>query len=208
MDAILIDCAGNTALGGASQRFAQTRIVLGRDANCDLRFDAERELQVSSEHAAIERDADGLLLIDLGAANGVYYQGERIDGQVRIEAGAEIRLGPGGPKLTARIGGTGAPATMVVEAPAILQASTTSPAVTPRAERKVGIGAATMRTALNTATKHERKRFLVLLTLVALPLLAIAGWAAYAAHSSSSDAARVGERLTAAEQENVSLLTG
>ena len=39
-------------------------VIVGRDSACDVRIDAQT---ISREHCAIERDADGLFIRDLGS---------------------------------------------------------------------------------------------------------------------------------------------
>jgi hypothetical protein len=64
-------------------------VVLGRDASCAMRL---LDPGVSERHAQIERRADGYYLIDLGSANGVRINGQRVVEQ-RLAGGDEIELG-------------------------------------------------------------------------------------------------------------------
>src|SRR5207249_9497409 len=60
--------------------FTKAYIGLGRHPLSDVRFDAERDLDVSSRHAALVRKPEGYLLQDLGSRNGTYVNGTRITG--------------------------------------------------------------------------------------------------------------------------------
>src|SRR5207344_258836 len=50
--------------------------------------------EVSLEHAALERGADGVVLRDLGSKNGVSVGGARVDGQRRLADGDQVQVGP------------------------------------------------------------------------------------------------------------------
>src|SRR5256886_13648466 len=52
-----------------SEAFRKGYIGLGRHPLSDVRFDAERDLDVSSRHAAMVRKTDGFVLQDLGSRN-------------------------------------------------------------------------------------------------------------------------------------------
>ncbi|PYP41355.1 MAG: hypothetical protein DMD48_00480 [Gemmatimonadetes bacterium] len=60
------------ARAGQVEAFRKGYIGLGRHPLSDVRFDAERDLDVSSRHAAIVRKTDGFVLQDLGSRNGTF----------------------------------------------------------------------------------------------------------------------------------------
>jgi hypothetical protein len=64
-------------------------VLLGRDPACAVRL---LDAGVSERHAKIERRADGYYLVDLGSANGVHINGQRV-GEQRLANGDEIGLG-------------------------------------------------------------------------------------------------------------------
>ncbi len=79
---------------------AGTRVVVGRDPDCELSFpDDETSQVVSWRHAQIELSPRGALLRDLGSTNGTFLDGARIMQPVRLFAGSEVRLGQEGPCL-------------------------------------------------------------------------------------------------------------
>ena len=49
--------------------------------------------RVSTEHAELARDGDAVVVRDLGSSNGTWVNGERVDGQQRLESGDLIELG-------------------------------------------------------------------------------------------------------------------
>ncbi|MGH7539213.1 MAG: trypsin-like peptidase domain-containing protein [Gemmatimonadales bacterium] len=87
------------ARAGQVEMFRKAYIGLGRHPLSDVRFDAERDLDVSSRHAAIMRKPDGFVLQDLGSKNGTYVNGERLEGDRRLADGDVIGFGAKGPAL-------------------------------------------------------------------------------------------------------------
>jgi S1-C subfamily serine protease len=78
-------------------------ILIGREANAHVRFDADREDLVSRNHARIVQDpADptGFLLTDLDSRNGTFINRQRIYGAARLQHGDKVQLGPSGPEFT------------------------------------------------------------------------------------------------------------
>ncbi|MBN2495260.1 MAG: AgmX/PglI C-terminal domain-containing protein [Deltaproteobacteria bacterium] len=69
--------------------FAQREVVLGRDTDVDLRLDDEI---VSRTHAAVTLGSEGLILEDLGSANGTFVNGEPIE-RCFIDARDEVGVG-------------------------------------------------------------------------------------------------------------------
>jgi DNA-binding NtrC family response regulator len=49
--------------------------------------------RVSTEHAELAREADGVVVRDLGSSNGTWVNGQRVDRQQRLESGDLIELG-------------------------------------------------------------------------------------------------------------------
>ena len=64
-----------------------------------MRFDAERDLEVSGRHAALFRQGGSWLLRDLGSSNGTLVNGKRIRGDQPLHSGDVIRFGEKGPEL-------------------------------------------------------------------------------------------------------------
>ena len=87
------------ARAGEVEAFRKGYIGLGRHPLSDVRFDAERDLDVSSRHAAIVRKPDGFVLQDLGSRNGTFVNGKRIAGETLLHPGDVIGFGANGPAL-------------------------------------------------------------------------------------------------------------
>ena len=79
------------AARGARLRLDGTRLVIGRDEQCDLVLPADAK--VSRQHAALERRAEGeVVLRDLGSRNGTFVNGERVESAV-LHGHEQIQLG-------------------------------------------------------------------------------------------------------------------
>ncbi len=87
------------ARAGQVEAFRKAYIGLGRHPLSDVRFDAERDLDVSSRHAAIVRKPEGFVIQDLGSRNGTYVNGVRITGDAILTDGDVIGFGTNGPAL-------------------------------------------------------------------------------------------------------------
>jgi S1-C subfamily serine protease len=87
------------ARAGQLEAFRKGYIGLGRHPLSDVRFDAERDLDVSSRHAAIVRKTEGFVLQDLGSKNGTFVNGTRITGDRVLKGGDVIGFGANGPAL-------------------------------------------------------------------------------------------------------------
>jgi len=87
---------------GEVESVAKAYIGIGRHPLSDVRFDSERDLDVSVRHAAILRKADGYVLQDLGSKNGTYVNGQRATGDTVLASGDVIGFGPNGPALEFR----------------------------------------------------------------------------------------------------------
>jgi len=84
---------------GQVETFRKAYIGLGRHPLSDIRFDAERDLDVSSRHAGIVRQGDSFVVRDLGSTNGTFVNGARVSGDVVLADGDVIGLGQNGPTV-------------------------------------------------------------------------------------------------------------
>lgn len=77
------------------QRLPAGGLVIGRDPEqADCLISARR---VSRRHCRIERTDEGWIIIDLDSTNGVYVDGERVNGQQLLKPGQVIGLGSADP---------------------------------------------------------------------------------------------------------------
>ena len=87
------------ARAGQVEAFGKAYIGIGRHPLSDVRFDAERDLDVSSRHVSITRGPDGFVLKDLDSKNGTFVNGKRVAGDVHLADGDVIGFGEKGPAL-------------------------------------------------------------------------------------------------------------
>ena len=83
---------------GESQKIIIDQVELGRDSNCQVRFD-ETFSTVSRRHAAILKDGDRWKLVQLSKTNSTFLNGRPIEDDWFLENGDEIQLSVGGPRL-------------------------------------------------------------------------------------------------------------
>ncbi|HXF95573.1 MAG TPA: FHA domain-containing protein, partial [Gemmatimonadales bacterium] len=88
---------------GEVEVFRKAYIGLGRHPLSDVRFDAERDLDVSARHAAVIRKADGFRVQDLGSRNGTFVNGEPLEGERLLRDGDVITFGRNGPAVEFRL---------------------------------------------------------------------------------------------------------
>ena len=68
----------------------ETSVVLGRDADSNVRLDADD--YASARHARIETRPDGVWVEDLTSTNGTFVNGKRITAE-RLQPGDVVRVG-------------------------------------------------------------------------------------------------------------------
>jgi S1-C subfamily serine protease len=86
------------ARAGAREPLGGNFMSLGRHPTCDVRFDPERDLDVSSRHAVLFLKEGRWHLRDLGSTNGTYVNGARITGERALADGDILRFGATGPE--------------------------------------------------------------------------------------------------------------
>ena len=87
------------ALVGRVLALDKSILLAGRHPMCDLRFDAERDRDVSTRHAELRALGDSWVIRDLGSTNGTYVNGERLTGERAIGVGDAIGFGEFGPRV-------------------------------------------------------------------------------------------------------------
>lgn len=83
---------------GESQKIIIDQVELGRDSNCQVRFD-DTFSTVSRRHAAIIKDGERWKLVQLSKTNSTFLNGRPIENEWYLENGDEIQLSVGGPRM-------------------------------------------------------------------------------------------------------------
>ena len=76
---------------GHREGFDKAYIALGRHPLSDLSFDADKDLDVSSRHAAVLLAGDRYVLRDVGSRNGTFVNGRRITADHELASGDRLR---------------------------------------------------------------------------------------------------------------------
>ncbi len=119
------------ARAGHREVFDKAYIALGRHPLSDLRFDADRDLDVSARHAALLLANERFLVRDLGSRNGTFLNGGRVTADQALASGDRLRFGVNGPEVEFRLVSAGVEQVVAaVRAPA---AAAPSPAPPPPA---------------------------------------------------------------------------
>lgn len=83
-----------------AERFEMPLITIGRDPTSVVRFEMTDDLEVSTRHAEISEDDDGVYSItDTGSTNGTWVNNARVRGARRIYPGDVVQLGRTGPRI-------------------------------------------------------------------------------------------------------------
>jgi pSer/pThr/pTyr-binding forkhead associated (FHA) protein len=95
------------ARAGQTSIFSQTYICIGRHPQCELQFDPDKDLDVSSRHAAVSLDGMMYVLRDLGSTNGTFVNGRQLTTDHVLASNDVVRFGQAGPEVEfAAIGDT------------------------------------------------------------------------------------------------------
>lgn len=91
------------ALRGGSFRFEPGSVVIGRAADCSLRFDPDQDLDVSSHHAMLVLEPFGWTVEDLGSTNGTLVNRTPVSEPTLLKDGDVVAFGLGGPQVRIRL---------------------------------------------------------------------------------------------------------
>src|ERR1043165_3446241 len=98
------------ARAGHTESFDKSVVAIGRHPLNDLRFDAQKDLDVSTRHAEIRCAVEGkYLLYDLQSTNGTFVNDQRLAGPRELRTGDTVRFGANGPSVGVRVQGQDAP---------------------------------------------------------------------------------------------------
>lgn len=92
----------------------------GREPDCKIKFDIDKEDLVSRHHARItieKTDPVQAAIVDLGSTNGTFVNRQRIFTSVPLHPGDLIQMGPGGPEFQFDVEPKVAKPTRMAEAP-------------------------------------------------------------------------------------------
>lgn len=102
---VVIDHVAGTRRGQRQELPSGARIRFGRHPECEVSFDAHRDIDASSRHAELRPLDAGWVLVDVGSSNGTYVEGRRVtEAPVAPNAAVNVEFGPGGPRIRLFVG--------------------------------------------------------------------------------------------------------
>ena len=102
---VVIDHLAGSRRGQRQELDALGRIRFGRHPDCEVSFDAHRDIDASSRHAELRTLDGGWVLVDLGSSNGTYVDGRRVtEAPVAANVPLNLEFGPGGPRIRLFVG--------------------------------------------------------------------------------------------------------
>lgn len=84
---------------GQTDVFSQAQIGIGRHPQSELKFDPDKDLDVSSRHATVNLVGELYVLRDLGSTNGTYVNGKKLTEDYVLAGGEILRFGLNGPEV-------------------------------------------------------------------------------------------------------------
>ncbi|MBK8208234.1 MAG: FHA domain-containing protein [Planctomycetes bacterium] len=173
----------------AGRRFAfavkdlRRGLMFGRAPDCNLRFDANRDLKVSGHHALVVETRDGIFVRDQGSSNGLWVNGNRCSTEgTQVWDGSEVSLGQEGAVLRLIIPGENPPASSQLPAPSSMKPPAGKPQSMTRLVEtmgnELGAGDKTKRMIKEVAdrleARSEKRRANLVTMVVALLMLLVA----------------------------------
>jgi pSer/pThr/pTyr-binding forkhead associated (FHA) protein len=102
---VVVDHLAGARRGERQTLLADHRLRFGRHPDCEVAFDAHRDIDASSRHAELRPDERGWMLVDLGSSNGTFVGGQRVtEARVTTDRPVEIEFGAGGPRVRLFVG--------------------------------------------------------------------------------------------------------
>src|SRR5580704_1026276 len=102
---VVVDHLSGARRGQRQELAATPRVRFGRHPECEVAFDAHRDIDASSRHAELRVVGDRWVLVDIGSSNGTYVDGKRVtEAPIVAAAPVVVEFGPGGPRVRLFLG--------------------------------------------------------------------------------------------------------
>jgi S1-C subfamily serine protease len=199
------------ARAGQVETFRKAYIGLGRHPLSDVRFDIERDLDVSARHASVIRHGEAFVLRDLGSANGTFVNRQRIASDVTLKDGDVITFGQNGPAVEFRVLPGDADAAAESDAARKSAERVSAPraqypaAAAPLARARRSSTAVRIAAEVARQTSHLRRTTTLLIALLVAALAAF-GWVQWQSAADARELARLQARADSLAQQAQGLL--
>jgi pSer/pThr/pTyr-binding forkhead associated (FHA) protein len=177
----IVKCEFRIVSGGRAghrQIFDKSYIGCGRHPASDLRFDAEKDLDVSTRHAAVALQGERYVLRDLSSRNGTFVNGRKIGTDFELSDGDVLRFGIQGPEVEFHVVREGAEQVIAAaKAPADrTTARSPAPAAPPKAAAPAGPTATTVLRAQVSAQAARFRALMIVLGIIVVGAAAVLVW--------------------------------
>ncbi|MDE3053414.1 MAG: trypsin-like peptidase domain-containing protein [Gemmatimonadota bacterium] len=190
------------ARAGQRQVFEKSIIAVGRHPLSDLRFDPERDLDVSTRHAEIRAVGGRWVIRDNASTNGTFVNGERALPERELHDGDRIAFGPEGPQVEVRL--VSDPAAAATPAPTRMGAASPPRAAEP--VRETPRRSTTERIAI--AVREQTSHLTRLLVAAVIVLGAGVGMAFWLGHRAAAQQVEQMRQMLAQNESALAALNG
>lgn len=162
-------------------------ITFGRNINCQVNYDPEKEDLVSRNHLTItSQGEDAFLLTDLNSSNGTFVNDKQVTAPVTLNAGDTVQLGKGGPKFMFELDPPAA-AKKTREAESFSDSKSTRESHTQSGEartktaepKKQGIGHETLERRIHETETTTRRKMINISAGIFTVIVLVAGYFSY-----------------------------
>ena len=102
---MIVDHLAGSRRGQRQELPAARKVRFGRHPDCEVSFDAHRDIDASSRHAELRPADDGWVLVDVGSSNGTFVDGHRItEAPLTTATPIVVEFGAGGPRVRLFVG--------------------------------------------------------------------------------------------------------
>ena len=102
---VIVDHLAGSRRGQRQELGAAGKVRFGRHPDCEVSFDAHRDIDASSRHAELRPDHEAWILVDVGSSNGTFVDGHRVtETTVAVGTPVVVEFGAGGPRVRLFVG--------------------------------------------------------------------------------------------------------
>ena len=181
---------------GHREVFDKSYIGCGRHPLSDLRFDAEKDLDVSTRHAAVSLTGDRFVLRDLSSRNGTFVNGKKIEADTELADGDLLRFGVQGPDVEFHVVREGAEQVITaVKGPPAPKAAPSAPAPRPAPAQAAARAAPSATSVLRAQVSAQSARFRALMIMLGIVVVGAAAVLVWQGRTARQQVATLGTAL-------------